>query len=448
MSIPFIPPAITDLSLDHVCGQIVRALEARAWNVPGVTVRFIIKGTGKMKVRRVSEIRTDECAIGFTVDGEVTRLAIPYQDLRVQWGKNGPTTRLFTFSGADWHAVSKAFLDDKFKTDPAYTQAPYCTYEGQQLVKGMLPPRLERVGNDGARLLPSQHGYAVLGRQRVEAELERWLYDHLLWHILSTPEVPMALRDDVFDEKIPWPVPATLGPLFTCTTPEDAMRIRACDGSGVEDYGLKSGCAVGGVRTELAARLGEPFTEVHNVLSTVSVCGMSEVALRTPLAELAPSIIGLHPYNTIVVRVVLNRANQVYVTDAPQLIDADAPAKQLVPLNQYFYCSERFANPVVLVARELDFDEVELVSGPWPEFTLARIAWDDSKGRELLECFFRDPRDDNHLAGLARWLVRSKQARRMAGIKWWHPAKKSRMFHYLRLKRKSLVMAHEFSFLR
>jgi hypothetical protein len=71
------------------------------------------------------------------------------------------------------------------------------------------------------------------------------------------------------------------------------------------------------------------------------------------------------------------------LTDA-ELAEADrARARTIVPVAEY---AGGYEQPVVLINRELDFDEVELVSGPWPECQyVTLIANRSPEARQLLE---------------------------------------------------------------
>ena len=60
-----------------------------------------------------------------------------------------------------------------------------------------------------------------------------------------------------------------------------------------------------------------------------------------------------------------------------------ARARTIVPISEY---AGGYMHPVVLVGRGLDFDEVELVSGPWPEYQyVLQIANRDPEAKQLLE---------------------------------------------------------------
>jgi hypothetical protein len=61
----FLYPISRQFPVDEVCGQIVRELEKRNWQVPGIVVDFHDYGTGAQKFRMVSNIRGEEFRLHF-----------------------------------------------------------------------------------------------------------------------------------------------------------------------------------------------------------------------------------------------------------------------------------------------------------------------------------------------------------------------------------------------
>jgi hypothetical protein len=62
-SMQFLYPKSRQFPFDEVCEQIVRALEARVWKVPGFSIEFHDYGRGAQKLRYVSSIKSDQSAI-------------------------------------------------------------------------------------------------------------------------------------------------------------------------------------------------------------------------------------------------------------------------------------------------------------------------------------------------------------------------------------------------
>lgn len=73
----FLYPKSRQFPFDEVCEQIVRALEARAWKVPGLSVEFDDYGRGAQKLRYLSTIQSDQSA-----------LDLGQHDVRIEFGRS------------------------------------------------------------------------------------------------------------------------------------------------------------------------------------------------------------------------------------------------------------------------------------------------------------------------------------------------------------------------
>lgn len=119
--VQFIYPKSRMFPFDEVCELIVRALEARNWAVPGISVKFHEYDTGEPRYRMVDTIWSDEfslwfCRIqgmldnGLNDTGAITRLVIPEMELHVYEDNSEPL--LYVYVGKDWEHDRKAFINE------------------------------------------------------------------------------------------------------------------------------------------------------------------------------------------------------------------------------------------------------------------------------------------------------------------------------------------------
>ena len=209
----------------------------------------------------------------------------------------------------------------------------------------------------------------------------KWLQANVLTRIQEEP-VPNE-RIDAFPDDVTIPLPDELGALFTfgeygdneriTKGQEDPSQIEASDRYGLQASGYR--LASPGIRGD--------FPEV--AYDGFLWCGIGKVTSETTIESLeVPGYSRRSDRERFVIRVELNRANGVYIADyaayekrreelREQLggrvgfTDAEvdemyaARAATIVPVVDY---NGEFEQPVVLINRELSFDEVEMVSGP------------------------------------------------------------------------------------
>jgi hypothetical protein len=189
----------------------------------------------------------------------------------------------------------------------------------------------------------------------------------------------------------PWTgeLTARLGPIFCFGDDHDARRIRqGKHNTGRLDPSERYGFTHSGYRL-LSLGVSNDGTVPEVAYDDFKWCGLGEVTATTPVSALdIPGHYRWTDRDRFVFKVTPNRADGIYVADnapyearrsellaqiAPrdrltdaELADADrARARTIVPAAGYGYAGG-FSQPVLLVGRELGFDEVELVSGPWP----------------------------------------------------------------------------------
>lgn len=441
----FLYPKSRQFPFDEVCEQIVRALEERNWSVPGITVDFDVYGTGAQKYRTVRHIRGDGFKLWFcrpqarmgnwNDTAAVTEIIIPQKELHVYEDESGPT--YYVYVGKDWDSDKEQFLNgSKVNSKLSGKPRTYLKYKagcdcratagasfsamgffdawlGQDAKKlaalnhthpGRRSPMLVH-DNDLDREYEPKSGEATSYRTNdVFTEFTRWLEDNLLAQILAQP-VPDE-KVDFFREAVT-PYADTVGPIFCFGEGKDAQRVHQgkLDINELplgERYGL-----IGSGNRLLNQMVRNDGTIPDVAYDGFQWCGIGEITGETPINTLTvPGHYSWSDRERFVFRITPTRADGIYVADhAPyekrreelfeeikprdrltdaELAEADrARARTIVPVAEY---AGGYEQPVVLVNRELDFDEVELVSGPWPECQyVALIANRSPEAHQLLE---------------------------------------------------------------
>lgn len=400
----FLYPKSRQFPFDEVCDQIVRALEERNWDVPGINVEFDVYGSGDEKYRMVHCIKGDDFKLWFCrIQGRlnltlndiaaVTEIVIPKKELHVYEDESGPT--LYVYSGKNWSEDKERFLTGS-KLDSRRREEPrwYLQYKG--------------ACNCDARILGAQMTHTHQGDRSplliVDHEVNKgeprqyrtwdvfheftlWLKNDLLAKILEQPAADE--RIDVFREDIT-PYPDNIEPIFCFGEADDARRVYqgTLDPTELEPskrYGLMGS----GYRLLSERNDGTVPKIAHDGFRW---CGFGQITDEAPVDSLeVPGHNWQYDNERFVFRIKPNRADGIYVADHAQyeqrrkelveeteakepgrkrFTDAEvadfscARARTIVPITEY---DGSFEQPIVLVNRELDFDEVELVSGPWPE---------------------------------------------------------------------------------
>ncbi len=140
----FLYPKSRQFPMDEVCERIVRELEKRNWDVPGITVEHDTYGSGDEKMTLVGKIdgadfrllfgRPQGLAPGgrfrFNDVAAVSELTIPGKDLNVYEDESGPT--LYLYVGNDWEKDRERFMNGPKVNSKLYGEPKtYLEYEGQ-----------------------------------------------------------------------------------------------------------------------------------------------------------------------------------------------------------------------------------------------------------------------------------------------------------------------------
>lgn len=440
----FLYPKARVFPFDEVCEQIVRALEERNWNVPGISVDFDVYGSGAEKYRTVRTVKGEDFKLWFcrvqartgkwNDTAAIMDIIIPGKELHVYDDESGPGYIVYT--GMDWESDKKWFLSSTKVNSKLYNEPRrYLLYKAGcdcSQTYGASFPALEllaaALAGDTTALANMHHTHTgrrspllihdndldreynpdegdvmIYQTKDVFLEFTLWLQENVLTKIKAEP-IPSEKVDIFRQEKVAYS--GMLGPIFCFGDGRDAVRVytgqQYADQLEASDrYGM-----YGGYRL-LPLNISNDGTVPDVAYEGFKWCGLGEVTQTTPADTL--DVPGNNRWNDrekFVFRVIPNRADEIYVADnAPyemrrhglfeeikprvRLIDEEVAevdrvrARTIVPVTEY---TGGYTRPVVLVARELDLDEIELVSGPWPDYQyVSLIANHDAETRQLLE---------------------------------------------------------------
>ncbi len=418
--IEFLYPISRQFPFDEVCEKIVRELELRNWNVPGMTVEFHEYGSGEQKFRAVEHIKSLNfklwfCRVQRLMPGgryndtaAVTEIVIPKKELHVYEDESGPS--FYTYVGNNWAQDREKFMygskvNSKLNGEPRL----YLKYKGvcccgstqasfgkniPHTHPGRRSPILVHDNDLGREYEPQERGkWNWLEWQRepgepkefitamVMYEFTKWLEQNVLAVIMSHP-VPTE-RIDAFPPEQIIPFPEAVGPLFAFGEENDWWRIaqgkadpKELDPSDRSMYlGSSARLACLGTNGDFPKIAYEGF----------QWCGIGAVASDTDINSLEVPGQMRWDRQRFVIRVTPNRANHIYIADhsvyekrRKEICDAitderdrltndevsdftAARARTIIPIAEY---KGGFEQPIVLINRELSFDEVEVISGP------------------------------------------------------------------------------------
>jgi hypothetical protein len=394
-------PTALQFPFDAICNQIAQALEARNWDIPGLTVKFHTYGSGASLYRILEEVKGEDFVLRFgrsqgrlgyyNDTAAIDRIAIPRKDLAVYTEECGPT--FAEYIGDDWAADREQFLNcgTKFRDDESGRYIAFNAVCDCRSTRGASFPALDFLS--GAPNLTHTHEgrrspvlVATSDKERryrtddIYNEFAAWLEENVLRMIESFPLVQPDYSQFVV-EKIDFP--SNLPEIYCFAKFQDAVRIRQGqrDMSTIpahERYALQQ--ARRWVNLGSHDRLNPiPDTAYDGFIW----CGFGSVNADSAVKDI-PIPDHLPWDEEFVCRVKPNRANDIYVGDhspylkrraeiGATLGDRDrftdqelnemyaARGHAFVPITDY---DGSFEQPVLLIGRELEFDEIEIVSTP------------------------------------------------------------------------------------
>jgi hypothetical protein len=391
----FLQPAKGPYPFDRVCRAIVLGLKARNFNVPGMKVDFHEFGSGENQFADVSTIRGKNFRLWFcrkvgriedteyNNNSAVTEISIPGLRLNVYAPQEqcGPT--LYKYVGPEWDQerfLRGLLCNSKLHNEPR----TYLIYKGRynDWRDFHWPERLVPDNDLGREYSPQENDPKFYETDKIFAEVTGWLESNVLRTIKYQP-LPTEIID-IFKPAEPVPIPSRLGPLFTVAEHRDAVRILT-GRKNLESLHPSDRYAL-----EINYRfvhLGVPSNGgiIPDAAYHGSVwCGIGAVDESSRAIDL--EIPGYHRWmdSNYVARVVLNRANDVYIADMDpyervreslfarrekgyHLSDEEvnlcsqASGRTVIPLASY---KGGYRLPVILVNRQLELDEIEIVNGP------------------------------------------------------------------------------------
>ncbi len=386
----FLYPHARQFPFDELAEKIVKAIEKRNWNVPGITIEFDTYGSGEEKYQLVRQIIGDDFKLYFCrIQGNLNdrwndtaalhEVYIPKQILTVYGDESGPTYYLYV--GKNWEADKEWFMNST-KVHSKLDKQPrrYLRYSGKRYWQGVRADEL--IADDDMR-----REYSPEGDEPVCFNLEEkfneftvWLKECVLDYILSFPEADTIQPPVPIEELIPYKGPWET--VFSICDQRDAERIM----QGKEDP------------SKLAPRARHAYIgNRHRLVSLDVKCEgrFPKIAYEGFIwcdTELKENItqdtkftggvmMAMYSYfeSNYAVAIKLKYANQVYVADdakfgetrqqlfqdiAPRdmLTDAEvgmayaARGATIVPITEY---KGDYKKPIVLINRELDFDEID-----------------------------------------------------------------------------------------
>ena len=406
----FLYPTSRQYPFDKVCEQIVRELEKRNWQVPGIKVDFNIYGSGDKKYRLARCIESDDLDFrlyfgriqgslgedGYYNDtAAVSRINIPLRELSVYEHESGPI--YYHYVGDNWGRDRYDFihsgkvnskLDSKPKT--------YLQYEGSGRAGfyylGRRAPYLVADNDLGREYDPVGRERKWYSTDRMFTRFNQYLKNIVLAKILEHP-IPDE-KIDIFAHN-PIPLPENLPPIYTYIADDygfhrtiERIELGKADPSQLEPrfrYALAGSPRL--VPLGNRPRMGE------KEVPKIAYDGFLWCSFDTPRdfrhygagrgARIIPAnadgvyICDNAPYeaireeywaklDTLTDEELAARGRRRGSLSNAELDEAiRARSRTIIPITEYQ--PGQFTDPIVLINRELSFDEVELCDKEEPK---------------------------------------------------------------------------------
>lgn len=381
----FLYPTSRQFPFDEVAEKIVRAIEKRNWKVPGLTIEFSTFGSGEAKYQLIRSITGDNFKLYFSrTQGKLdtywfdsaglTEICIPNQIIEVYEDESGPTYYLYV--GKDWETDKEWFMNSikvnsKLNKEPRkYLKYRGNTYRGRS-TKLVHDNDLER------EYSPRGTEPTCINLEEKFEEFTNWLEKNVLEYILTFEEANIIESPTKMEELIPYTGP--FDNIFSICDSTEAEKIKRGKIDPrllrLEDQSVYFGCG---------HRLVPLGTHSHINFPKIANEGFiwCEVAKDIPQTLTLSDAVShaMRPlfHKKYLVSIKLKYANHVYVIDnskfeekRQELFKAIAPRERLtdeeyddviasrgatiIPITEY---KGNYKEPLVLIGRELDFDEI------------------------------------------------------------------------------------------
>lgn len=389
----FLYPKSRQFPFDEVCEKIVRAIEKRNWEVPGLTVEFSTYGSGKAKHIYISNIRGKDFKLRFCRGQEnlggyndiaaVSEVTIPKQQICVYEDESGP--RYYLYVGGDWDKDKDKFIDG-IKTHSKLNKEPkmYLMYKGGCTIaysyRNQRPPFLFHDNDISREYMPEGNEPTEFVLEDKFQEFTDWLDKNVLDYIFTFPEAEVIKFPFEPEEIIPYN-----GEWKTIFSESDwkfrdrvaigkknpeKLEPRFCHASfGYYPRLIPLDLACNDKDIPKLARDGFIWCDTNQ--------SITQESSHYELADDAHSSL----YDKLIVAINLKYANHVYVIDnavfeeiRTQIFESIAPrdrltdeelgkvyaarGKTIIPITEY---KGDYKQPMVLINRELDFDEISWI---------------------------------------------------------------------------------------
>ena len=382
----FLYPRSRQFPFDEIAENIVRALEKRNWNVPGIEVEFDTYGSGETKYKYVKRITGKDFILYFMrIQGRVSKkmndiaalqsVCIPKQILEVFEDESDPGYYLYV--GDDWKKDKKWFMNST-KVNSKLRKEPrrYLCYRGntyKRRAEVLLPDSdLDR------EYLPEGDEPRSIVLEEKFNEIIIWLREFVLEYILSLEETEKVVEPMQTVEIIPYKGPWKT--IFSICDLDDAKRIEIGKNHPEKLPPEKRHAYIGkGTRlVPLDVRLDEGLSQ--KAYEGFIWCDVNQNASNLDFVrDVERAMKSLFDDTYYLVAINLKYANEVYVVDnskyykkrnemfemiAPRDVLTDdelgrayaSRGETLVSISEY---KGEYHEPIVQISRELELEEIE-----------------------------------------------------------------------------------------
>lgn len=367
----FLYPHSRQFPFDEVAEKIVRELKKRNFDIPGIEVELDLYGSGEEKYIYVSMIKGADFKLWFCrVQGQLSKskndiaaiheIKIPRQELCVYEDESGPTYRIYV--GDDWEKDKEWFFNTiKIHAKLRGESKKYLIYSGNTYKSRavyLLPDK-----DLGREYEPEEGEPQRIEVKDVFSNITEYLTKNVLEYILKFPEAEVIV-DPKIEEVIPYKGKHTL--LYSLCNGKDKYIINTGKKNPLELPPEKR-CVRFGMR---------------GIWCDINTDG--KITREATKSDFLPEVVWNMDWMTslYIVAIRPKYANGIFVIDESkfeerrqELFKQIAPRDTLtdeeldsaydarkateIPVNDY---KGDYKKPIVIITRELDFDEIEWVS--------------------------------------------------------------------------------------